>query len=354
MRAGLLTSGTLHAIVLGWGLFALSAPDSFDVPDVESLPIELVSLAELTQIQKGAEEARKDGPAAPKPTEKPPVQTEAVNLGENERDQSAPQTEEQKAVEVEQAVLPKPSEAPTPATPPRPEPVREVEPEPQPESAPATEVAALPEPPQAVEPDPEPAAVDSAEPLAVEQPEQTRIPDRVPVPAARPEQPPARTAKTPERRETEPKRQAAAAPKAPDSESIEDEVAALLNQEKASGGGAQRSNQQASVGGQQNTGGSELTQSEMDALRAQIQACWSPPAALDASSLKVSVRFKLDQAGMVDGRPSVTASSGNQAADESARRAILICGQRGYKLPTEKYDAWRDVVVNFDPSEMFR
>jgi hypothetical protein len=47
-------------------------------------------------------------------------------------------------------------------------------------------------------------------------------------------------------------------------------------------------------------------------------------------------------------------SSGNRAADESARRAILICGQRGYNLPAEKYDAWRDVVVNFDPSEMFR
>ena len=128
----------------------------------------------------------------------------------------------------------------------------------------------------------------------------------------------------------------------------------MLNQEKASGGGAQRSTEQASLGGQRNTGGSELTQSEMDALRNQIQACWSPPAATDASDLKVSIRFKLDPSGMVDGRPSVTKSSGNRAADESARRAILICGQRGYNLPADKYDAWRDVVVNFDPSEMFR
>lgn len=349
MRVGLVTSGVLHAVILTWGMYSLSAPDSFDVQDVESLPVELVTLAEITQVQQGAEDAKKDGPAAPVPTERPLVDPEAENVGDQQRDQSTPDTEEQKAVEVDQAQLPKPSEAPTPEPAPRPEPVEEVAPEPEPE--PTTEVAALPEPRQAVEPDPVREAIQETEPVPEEP--QTRVPDNVPVPAARPERPPAQTAKTDERRQTEPQ-QTQAAQRAPDSASEEDEVAALLNQEQASGGGAQRSDQTASLGGQRNTGGSELTQSEMDALRNQIQACWSPPAALDASDLKVSVRFRLDQSGMVDGRPSVTKSSGNRAADESARRAILICGQRGYKLPAEKYDAWRDVVVNFDPGEMFR
>lgn len=352
MRVGLVTSGVLHAVVLTWGMLTLRAPESFDVADVESLPVELVTLGEITQVQKGEKEAPKDGPAAPKPTEKPPVDPQAENIGDQERDQAAPETEEQKPVEVDQAVLPKPSDTPTPEISPLEEPAPE--PTPQAEPVPTTEVASIPEPPQDVQPDPVEDATDTAEPLPQEVQPEARIPENVPVPSQRPERPQAQTARTDQRRENEPQQQAEAPPPAPDSDSKEDEVAALLNQEQASGGGAQRSQQQASLGGQQNTGGSELTQSEMDALRNQIQACWNPPAAVDAGNLKVSIRFKLDQSGKVEGAPTVTESSGNRAADESARRAILICGQRGYKLPAEKYDAWRDVVVNFDPSEMFR
>ncbi|MFZ2102512.1 MAG: TonB family protein [Oricola sp.] len=352
MRVGLVTSGILHVVVLTWGMLTLSAPDSFDVADVESLPVELVSIAELTQIQKGAKDAAKDGPAKPEPTIAIPADKPAENIGNKELDQKAPETETQKPVEVEQAVLPKPSETPTPDIAPKPEPEPEAKPEPKPE--PTTEVASIPEPKQEVQPDPVREAIDTAEPLPQEVKPEARIPDNVPVPAVRPERPQAQTPKTNERKETEPAQQAKSTPPAPESDSKQDEVAALLNQEKASGGGAQRTTEQASFGGQQNTGGSELTQTEMDALRAQIQACWSPPAALDAQELKVSIRFQLDTSGMVSGAPSITKSSGNRAADESARRAILICGQRGYSLPAEKYDAWRDVVVNFDPSEMFR
>lgn len=349
MRVGLVTSGILHAVVLTWGMIALHAPDAFDVPDVQSLPVELVTLAEITQVQKGAEDAKKDGPATPVPTEKPPVDPEAENVGDQKLDQQTPETAEQKPVEVDQAQLPKPSEAPTPEPAPAPEPIEQVAPEPEPE--PTTEVAALPEPKQEVEPNPVPEVA----PQPTETQPQSRIPDSVPLPTRRPEPPKAQTAKTDERRNTEPE-QAQSAQRAPESDSKEDEVAALLNQEKASGGGAQRTTREASLGGQRNTGGSELTQSEMDALRNQIQACWNPPAAVDASDLKVSVRFRLDQSGMLDGNPQVTKSSGNRAADESARRAIMICEQRnqGYKLPAEKYDAWRDVVVNFDPSEIYR
>lgn len=347
MRVGLVTSGVLHAAILTWGMLTLRAPDSFDVPNVESLPVELVTAAELTQVQKGAKDAKKDGPAAPEPTAPSIEPTPAENVGDKQRDQAAPETDTQKPVEVEQAVLPKPSEAPVPQIAPEPAP------EQKPEPVPTTEVASIPEPPQQVQPDPVKDAIDNAEPLP-EEPKQVKIPDNVPVPAPRPERPQAKTAKTDERKDTPPVKQAKATPDTPDNQSEKDEVAALLNQEKASGGGARRANEQASFGGERTTGGSILTQSEMDALRAQIQACWNPPAAADGADLKVSVRFKLDKSGMVDGSPSVMKSSGNRAADESARRAILICGQRGYNLPADKYDAWRDVVVNFDPSEMFR
>jgi hypothetical protein len=37
-------------------------------------------------------------------------------------------------------------------------------------------------------------------------------------------------------------------------------------------------------------------------------------------------------------------------AAESARRAVLRCAP--YSLPAEKYDAWREVIINFDPREL--
>lgn len=357
MRAGLTTSVLFHATVLGWAIFRLSAPDSFQVADTEALPVELVSAAELTQVQKGAKDAKKDGPATPLPTEKPPVDKQAENLGDKERDQKAPETKDQKAAEVDQTELPKPSEAPVPEPTPKPEPPQEAKPEPKPAPEPTTEMASLPQPKQEVAPDPTDQPPAEPEPVPAEEPKKVLTPDAVPLPSRRPETPKAQAPKTNERKQTKPQEQAKATPKTPDdSKAIEDEVAALLNRETASGGGAKRSTEQASFGAKKTTAGVELTQSEMDALRSQIQQCWSPPAALGASDLKVSVRFSLDSSGMLEGRPSVTKSSGNRAADDSAVRAIQRCEQQnqGYKLPAEKYDAWKDIVVNFDPSEMFR
>ncbi|MEC9342992.1 MAG: TonB family protein, partial [Pseudomonadota bacterium] len=180
-----------------------------------------------------------------------------------------------------------------------------------------------------------------------------KLPESAPVPERRPEPPKPRTAGTQDRKPSreQPRREQTAS--SSEDESTEDRIAALLNKEKASSSGARRTTEQASLGTRQSSTATELSQSEMDALRSQIQECWNPPAAIDAAELRVSVRFRLDREGRVDGDPRVTESSGNQAADESARRAILRCGQRGYTLPADKYEAWRDVVVNFDPSQLF-
>lgn len=353
MRASLVTSSVVHALVIGWGLVNLSAPEAFDVADVEALPVELVTLGEITQVQEGARDAPKDGPAAPIPTERPQQVPDAENIGNQERDQSTPETETQKTVEVEEARLPEPVETPIPTPSERPEPAPQPEPQPEPEPAtPATEVAPEPQPREEVTPDPVEEVIAAADPEPSPEPEFVQLPDQLPTPAARPERPQAQTAKTPERRNEETPRTATAA-RNTESESA-DEVASLLNRETGSGGGAAASNAPASAGGERTTGGSTLTQSEMDALRNQIQACWSPPAGVvDADQLRVSVQFNLSPAGIVEGAPTVTKSSGNRQADESARRAVLRCGQNGFRLPPDKYDAWRVVVVNFDPSEMF-
>lgn len=353
MKAGLTTSVVMHAALLSFGLLTLSAPSALEVADVESLPVDIIPIEDLTQIQQGDKTAAMNEKPAPKPTQRPDIVADAQKIGENSVDTEAKPTPEPKPRPVEAADAPPPSPEPTPkaAELPKPEPVKQ--PEPKPEPVPATEVKPQPEPKQEVKPDP------VAEAIAAEKPEaeSVQLPATAPSPAARPQPPQAQTAKAPDRKEAEkPAKEASAKPKSDEKSFNADEVAALLNKEKPSGGGAKRSTEQASLGGDKTTGGSKLSQSEMDALRGQVQRCWNIPAgAMDGEALKVSVKFKLDPSGALEGSPEIIAGGGGdgaaRAAAEAARRAVARCAP--YNLPAEKYDAWADVIVNFDPSEMF-
>jgi len=354
MKAGLTTSVVMHAAVLTFGLLTLSAPSALEVADVEAFPVDIVPIEEITQIQQGDKTAAVNEKPAPKPTQRPDIVPDAQKVGENTADTDKKPTPEAKPKPVESADAPPPSPEPTPKPAPeqpKPEPVKQ--PEPKPTPTPATEVTPQPQPKQEVKPDP------VAETIAAENPEaeSVQLPNTAPSPAAKPQPPQAQTAKTPERKEAEkPAKEAAAKPKSTEKSFNADEVAALLNKDKASGGGAKRSSEQASLGGEKTTGGSKLSQSEMDALRGQVQRCWNIPAgALDGDTLKVSVKFKLDRSGALEGSPEIISGGGSsgveRAAAEAARRAVSRCSP--YNLPAEKYDAWADVIVNFDPSEMF-
>jgi len=41
-----------------------------------------------------------------------------------------------------------------------------------------------------------------------------------------------------------------------------------------------------------------------------------------------------------------------RGAYEAARRAVIRCGARGFPLPADKYDQWREIEMTFDPSGM--
>ena len=97
----------------------------------------------------------------------------------------------------------------------------------------------------------------------------------------------------------------------------------------------------------------------VDALRNQIEQCWSPPAgAPHPEQLIVSFHLMLNPDGSVAGAPQLTAESssaaaGNpfmRAAAEAARRAIFVCAP--YKLPQDRYADWRDSQINFDPRDL--
>ena len=110
------------------------------------------------------------------------------------------------------------------------------------------------------------------------------------------------------------------------------------------------------VKGQSN--GTEMTMgvNEIDALRARIAQCWSPPpGGLGAEQIVVKLRLKLNEDGTLVGYPSVANNGSSpffQAAADSAVRAVYQC--QPYALPSDKYALWRDMILNFDPSDMYR
>jgi hypothetical protein len=110
------------------------------------------------------------------------------------------------------------------------------------------------------------------------------------------------------------------------------------------------------VKGQSNGTEMSMSVNEIDALRARIAGCWTPPpGGLGADQIVVKLRLKLNEDGTLVGYPTVANSGSSpffQAAADSAVRALYQC--QPYELPKAKYALWRDMILNFDPSDMYR
>ncbi|MER8405211.1 TonB family protein [Mesorhizobium sp. M0185] len=382
MRTGLTTSVILHTVAIAFGLFTLSAPPAMPASDAESVSVEIVPMEATAQVLQGDKKAVMHDKPAPLPTQRPDIVPDAQKVGDNSVDTDKQPTPEPKPQPVDMTAAPPP--APTPVEKPKPEDVPK--PKEKPKPIPATEVAPVPQPKEEVKPEPvkqtepkptpakEPtptppqdktAAIDPqpevkpdavAEAIAKQPPtEEAQLPDSAPAPEARPKPQPAQaeSAKAPERKDADkPVKEASSKPKSDDKQFNADEISALLDKRKPSGGGAKRSTQQASLGGEKDQG-QKLSKSEQGALEAQLGGCWTLPAGLEGSeNFVVVVRFNLDASGKLDGRPSVEKSSGNRPFDESAVRAVQKCDVAGLQVPAGKQDIWSDVRVTFDPREM--
>jgi TolA protein len=110
------------------------------------------------------------------------------------------------------------------------------------------------------------------------------------------------------------------------------------------------------VRGQSNGTEVSMSVNEIDALRARIAQCWSPPpGGLGAEQIVVKLRLRLNEDGTLVGYPTVANRGSSpffQAAADSAVRAVYQC--QPYALPSDKFALWRDMILNFDPSEMYR
>jgi hypothetical protein len=103
--------------------------------------------------------------------------------------------------------------------------------------------------------------------------------------------------------------------------------------------------------------GSQLTASEMDLVREQIEKCWNVPVgARDAQNLVVDIRATVNSDGTVATAVIVDQSRASdplwRAAAESARRAFFNPLCTPLKLPPEKYATWRDLTVTFNPKDL--
>ncbi|WP_108658528.1 cell envelope biogenesis protein TolA [Acuticoccus kandeliae] len=318
MRAAFIVSAVLHIAILATAIISLPPAETFATPSVNALPVELVTIADETDLTAGdVRETEVIENAAPETVEAETPAEPETQPGATDAPAETVATEENAIASGAESSAPEPAAEPEVAE----------ETPPQPEAAePEQQVAALPEP-DPVETPPDPAETPAPVP-------QTVTPTKKP-------RPPRRTQQARVQQQANPDAFNA------------DRLSQLINRTNPTGGGSGAS--QASLGTQSGRAQASLTLSEMDALRAQMQRCWNPPIGLaGGQDIIVQVQIRLTPDGAVESIDQIGAQGVGSLYDvavDAARRAVLQC--QPYRLPAEKYEVWKDVQVSFDPRELF-
>jgi len=104
--------------------------------------------------------------------------------------------------------------------------------------------------------------------------------------------------------------------------------------------------------------GSQITASERDMIIQQIERCWNIPAgARDAQDLVVEIRATVNPDGTV--QQAMIVDTGRYATDtffraaaDSAKRAVLNPSCSPLHVPPDKYEAWRNLDLFFNPKDL--
>lgn len=386
-RIGLAVSGGAHAALILWvavGDWLFSAPEP---QDVEIAEVAMISGAEFDALVAAAAAAPRTTPSAPAaPT--PPAATEAApapapETAANVPPQPAP-PEEAAPDDAPDVIALAPPQAEVQDAPPNPILAPVIEPSEQrlpeislrPRERPAQRVA--PTPAEAPAPDAAPAP----DTLAATRPEESTDPVEVPpdpVQEAAPEEA-GTVIETEENRTEEPVEVASAAPQSsirprarPDRQPEPETPAAPAVTPAAPAADPAPEPEDAiaaavaaavAEGAAEGTGGTgtapvgpPLTSGERDALIVAVKQCWNLGAlSSDALRTVVTVGVRMTPEGRVESVRQISTEGGTEAstkqAYEAARRAVERCGQRGFPLPPEKYDHWRDIEIVFNPESM--
>ena len=371
MKGSVLTSLVLHVLLAVSLLVSFGSPEPFEVQMTEAMPVELVPIEDLAQLQEGDKEAPKKDHSANEVTQKEEPVADAINTGDNNFDLKSVPTPTEKPTNVTEAGAETSKEVIPDQQLTQPDKVEEIIKE---DTAvePTKEVAALEQPKVEVKPEPKPTP-DVKEEQPVEDTTESLIPDSVPVPTSRPKVEPkkveekpvekkeekvaeAKPEKQPDRKQSDKDRKSAKSTTKRESDFKADEIAELLNKTDAKPGGAKRNKKEKALGAKVATGGEKLSQSEEDALRGIVERNWTVmPGQVSSNDIKIVVRFELDQNGELVGDPEVTSSGGNgsslAALEGGARRAVMKSAPFD-TLPREKYETWKVVTLSFYPSDM--
>ena len=319
MKPGMTISCAGHAVALFLGFMAISA-QPMEAPPVQALPVSFVSEKDFSQLTQGVKNAPQLKIPDIKPLADKVDETKSV-------DQQAPKVSTKPEITTPAAKLPSDAKPEARAeAKPQPKPKPEAKPEPKPELK--TELKPAPKP--------------------ADKPDKPKPPEYKPDQIANLLKKDA--AKDPPKREDAPTREATPKFDA-------NQVAQLLDKREPQRqvATAQSLNDSPTLGAAIGAQGAQLSQSEIDALRARISSCWSPPPGIDANSrlyVVLRVLFKTD--GSMVQAPALVEGSASPlgpALAESAKRALLLC-QPFTMLKPEHYDQWKDLELKFDPHEL--
>jgi len=138
------------------------------------------------------------------------------------------------------------------------------------------------------------------------------------------------------------------------------QIAALIDKAKEEEAVKQKKTDKITQSSQKNSFATGLTLSEEDALRAQIFGCWSVPLGLPYDKdLLVRIKLNLKKDGTIMKSEILDHQRMNRPGQkfykvlaESALRAVRLC--QPLKVPPTGYDKWKEIQLNFNPTEMLR
>jgi len=297
MRKYALISALLHISILLVAYFGLFAWSRKELDVMQPIPVDVVKIAETTQS----------------PT---PMQ-DSLKLDE--------------VAETKEEIVPPPEEA-------KPEPKEEPKPEPKPE--PKTEP----------KPEPEPEAIPLPKPEIKPKPE----PNPEPKPETEPKPKPTPEPKKEEKKEAKKPKEK---PKPKDKPRDFSSVLKDLTEKKLKSRGTSKSAQTLDSDGYSGEAGPELTASEIDGVRKQIEDVWSVPAGVKGiQEMKVPIKIWVNpdrtvrDAKVVD--TSLMRDPSYNILAESALRAVLSFKDKPLKLPIGKHHKWKEIKINFDPRHL--
>ncbi|MDC0447685.1 cell envelope biogenesis protein TolA [Pelagibacteraceae bacterium] len=138
------------------------------------------------------------------------------------------------------------------------------------------------------------------------------------------------------------------------------QIAALIDKAKEEEAVEQKKTDKITQSSQKNSFATGLTLSQEDALRAQIFGCWSVPLGLPYDEdLLVRIKLQLKKDGTIMKSEILDHQRMNRPGQkfykvlaESALRAVRLC--QPLKVPPTGYDKWKELQLNFNPTEMLK